>query len=371
MNRDRLIAGLRSGQWRRRDFNRALASMGLAVAAMPVLTRPAKAQADRLTVFTWEGYEDDGLHQSYLDQHGASPSFTFFGDEEEAFAKIRTGFNVDVSMPCSYKIPQWRDAGIIRPIDESRIVHWDDIIPSLKTIDGVVHDSNRYWVCMDWGQTSIIYRHDLVDIEEESWGLLWDERYRGRLSMMDSLIDGVMVAAIYGGAADPFNMTDGEIETTRELLRRQLPMLRGYFNSPTDIQQALASGEVVAAVAWNEAYNNLASEGVPVTWMQPKEGAMTWTCGISIMDNITDEQLDYAYDFINAMLSPEAGEYEILEWGYGHANARAYENVSDEDLAARGLSRDPEEVLSAGIFQAPIANEPALQTMFEEVKAGL
>ena len=53
---------------------------------------------------------------------------------------------------------------------------------------------------MDWGQASILYRTDLVDIEEESWGLLWDERYAGRLAMIDSLIHGVMVAAIYAGA---------------------------------------------------------------------------------------------------------------------------------------------------------------------------
>jgi hypothetical protein len=29
------------------------------------------------------------------------------------------------------------------------------------------------------------------------------------------------------------------------------------------------------------------------------------------------------------------------------------------------------ETLDAGIFQAPMGNEPALQAMFEEVKAGM
>ncbi len=33
--------------------------------------------------------------------------------------------------------------------------------------------------------------------------MLWDPKYKGRLSMADSLIDGVMVAAIYTGAKDP------------------------------------------------------------------------------------------------------------------------------------------------------------------------
>ena len=50
--------------------------------------------------------------------------------------------------------------------------------------------------------------------------------------MSDSLIDGVMVAAIYGGAKDPFNMTPDEVEVTRELLRKQLPLLRYWWTAP-------------------------------------------------------------------------------------------------------------------------------------------
>jgi spermidine/putrescine transport system substrate-binding protein len=105
--------------------------------------------------------------------------------------------------------------------------------------------------------------------------------------------------------------------------------------------------------------------------MKPKEGAMTWTCGISLMSTVEGDKLDRAYDFIDAMLSPEAGAHEIREFGYGHANLKAYEIVSAEELAERGLTANPDDLLSSGIFQKPITNEPQLQAMFEEVKAGL
>ncbi len=369
MEKNELLDKLGSGGMTRREFKKALASVGLGLLAMPLWPKLGSAgTADHPLIFTWEGYEEPYLHPAYLKKYNESPNFTFFEDEEEAFAKIRAGFKPDITMPCSYKIPLWRDAGIIQPIDTSRLSNWPDIIPGLKNVPGIVVNGQRHWVCMDWGQTSIVYRSDLVDLKEESWGLLWDERYKGRMSMQDSLIDGVMVAAIYGGAKDPFNMTDAEVAKTRELLSAQRPLLRYYTSSPTDIQQAIASGELVAAVAWNDAYTALRGEGVPVKWMKPKEGAMTWTCGISLMANAT--KIDRCYDIIDALLGPEAGAAEIMELGFGHANKKAYDLVSDADLATRGLTKNPQDLLTSGIFQEPIGNEPKLQEMFEEVRAG-
>ena len=355
------------GKMSRREFNKALASVGIGMAVFPYTGRAATE--DHPTVFTWEGYEDPLLHPTYAAKYGESPNFAFWGDEEEAFAKMRAGFKVDITQPCSYKIPTWRDAGILEPLDINALEHWDDIVPSLKNIPEMVVNGEHHWVCTDWGQTSVIYRTDLVDIEEESWGLLWDERYAGRLSMLDSLIDGVMVAAIYGGAKDPFNMTADEVAMTRDLLAKQLPLLRYYANSPTDVQQAMASGELVAAAAWNDSFTFLRGEGVPVAFMTPKEGAMTWTCGLCIMKDA--KHLERCYDYLNAVLSPEGGAHEIREFGYGVANLKAFDLVSDDELSERGLTRNPDELLNAGIFQAPIGNEPELQEMFEEVKAGL
>ena len=375
MEGNEFLDKLASGKIRRRDFNKILAGAGLSLISIPLISRSGKAAVeDHPLIFTWAGYEEDGFIQNYIDKHGEPPNYTFFGDEEEAFAKLRAGFKPDITMPCSYKIPQWRDAGLLAPIDTSRLSNWPDIIEAVKNVPGIVVNGQRHWVCVDWAQTSITYRTDLVEIEEESWGLLWDERYAGRLSMIDSLIDGVMVAAIYGGAKDPYDMTAEEVQRTKELLQEQLPLLRFYSNDMTTVQQALASGEIVAGVTWNDSALWLQEDGVPVKFMNPKEGAMTWTCGISLQADADPSKIDRAYDLIDAMLSPEAGVYEIMEWGYGHANKKAFEMVDEADLRKRGLPTDPDKIgafLASGSFQAPIQNEPELQMMFEEVKAGL
>ena len=374
--KDDLIDMLATGKMSRRKFQSLLGSLGVATVTLPMWSGPARAAAgDHPNVFTWEGWDSAEHHQEYQDKHGELPNFSIFGDEEEAFAKIKAGARYDVSHPCSYKVEIWRDAGILQPIDVSRLGHWGDIVPSLKQIPGMTSaDGDVYFVASEWGHTSVLYRPDLVDPkyqEEETWGILWDERYAGRMSMADSLIDGVMVAAIYGGAKDPFNMTDAEVEVTGDLLRKQLPLMRYYWTSPTDIENSMAAGELVATSSWNDSFTALKGEGINVKYMNPKEGAMTWVCGFCLMSAADPEKLDKSYDVIDAFLSPESGVVTIMDEGYGHANKLAFDLVSNDDLVERGLSKNPDELLNSGIFQEPIGNEPVLQGLFEEIKAGL
>ena len=218
--------------------------------------------------FTWSGYDEIHFHQQYVDEHGCASNFTFWGDEEEAFAKMRAGFEPDVMAPCSYELRRWYDAGLLAPINTDMLSNWDSLIPALKEVENSVQDGQRVFVPMDWGQTSVTFRTDLapeyVDIENHTWGILWDPKYTGRLSMIDSLIDGVAVASIYAGLENPYDLSDpADMERTAALLREQLPLLRYFSSTMADVEQSLASGELVAAATWNSSIVALRDQGLP------------------------------------------------------------------------------------------------------------
>lgn len=373
---EKFIDEIKYGRVTRRRFKQAMASVGLATITLPT-GRARAASAGDLMMFTWAGYELPELHTEFVSKHGESPSFSLWGDEEEAEAKMRAGFQPDATMPCSYKVVKWNDLGFLKEIDTSRLSHWPEIIPALHNVPDTIIDGKRLWVPGWWGLTSVTFRHDLAPeyqpTEAHTWGILWDEKYSGRLSMIDSLIDGVMVAAIYSGAANPFDMTEAEVAKCKELMVKQRDLLRFYSNDNTGWQQALASGELVAAASWNDTILNLSNQGVPATFMQPKEGAMTWTCGLSLMSWVTPDKEQMAYDLLDAYLSKETGNWWVGTNGMGHSNIGAFEGFSEQDLAMRGLTT-PDKIdpfIAAGIFQATIRNEPTLQAMYEEVKAGL
>jgi spermidine/putrescine transport system substrate-binding protein len=350
----------------RRDLNRLLAGAGLAIAELPITNRRAAAE-DQATYLTWSGYDDPEFFPAYVAKYGASPNTPLFSDPEDGFLKLRAGFFADVVHPCSDRIQRWRDAGLLQPIDVSRLSHWADVVPVLKTITPAADGSNHWFIPIDWGNTSILYRADLVDVKEESWRLLWDGRYKGRLAMGEDVTDTAVICALIAGVADPYDMTDEDIARVRELLTRQKPLLRFYWSDPTVLEQAVASGEVVAAPAWNSSITALKAQGVDVKYMNPKEGRLTWCCGLVLTSQA--REIEKAYDLMNAMLSPEAGEW-LINYGYGHSNLRSFARVSADVLADRGLSKNVEEHLRSGVYSRENRRLDDLQQMFEAVKAG-
>ncbi len=365
---DAIKAKLAAGKLSRREMQAALAAAGLAVVAMPMVPQSAQAD-DEAVYFTWSGYDIPELFPSYIEQYGQPPETPLFADNEETFVKMKSGFQVDLAHPCSFHTERWRDAGIIQPIDTSRLSNWNDVFPDLKTLQGTQLDGQQWFIPFDWGQTSITYRTDLVDIEEESWSLLWDERYAGRMAMLGAAEDAWWCAAIYAGV-DTNNLTDEDFVKVRALLEQQRPLLRFYSNDTTSIEQALATGELVAAMTWNSSPLELTNQGIPVRFMNPKEGALTWVCGLVMASGA--EHPDKAYDLINAMIGPRPGIFLIEEYGYGHSNMKAFEAVDEDVLLARGLSKDPLSILEAGVF-IPGAS-PEINTRIErdwsEVTAG-
>ena len=76
----------------------------LATTAATLVSGAATAADDGLVVLDWSGYEDEGFFQKYIEKHGDAPRYSFFGEEEEAFQKLRAGFRADVSHPCSQSV---------------------------------------------------------------------------------------------------------------------------------------------------------------------------------------------------------------------------------------------------------------------------
>ena len=344
------------GRVSRRETLAAMAAAGLAVTAGPI--RRAAGAEGEIDYITWAGYEEPVFWQDYINKHGANVNYTFQGDEEEALTKVRSGFPADLMHPCTFISGKYRDAGIIRPIDVSRLSRWDDVIPELRTTDGVVIDGDVVFLPFDWLTSSVIYRTDLVDPsygEEETWQLLFDERYKGRIGMYGG-DSSVVVAAMTLGIENVWSMTDDELEQCREVLLKQSELLRFYFIDPAAMEQALRSGEIVAAYGWNFSYLSLKADGVPVGYMQaPREGPIAWICGIA-WTNTGDADESLVYDFMDAMLSPEAGRYLIDEWGVGHSNAESFALASQEAISD-AFGGDPFDLLRRSSVASPMSGE--------------
>ncbi len=376
MESKRLLDRLAHGTMARREALKYLGAAGLGLAIVPVMGR--KARAATVSYFTFDGYDIPEMFQSYVDAHGM-PDTAVFADAEDALQKLRAGFVADVIHPCSGDTPRWRDAGLIQAIDTSKLSNFGDLAPGLVNLNGTQSDGEHWFMPFQGGQTSVAYRTDLVDLAggEESWGILWDKKYAGTVAMIDAAEDAWWCAAIYAGV-DLSNLndenlvvvSDQDIQKVRDVLTEQRDLVRMYSSDLAVVGQALASGELVAAMTWNEVPLYLRGEGIPVKFADPKEGALTWCCGVVLHAEAPNP--DLALELIDSMISPETGVYCIGEVGYGHSNLKAVEAFSDAELADRGLSRDPGKTLARGHNVGGV--DPAVQQQinrdWEEITAG-
>ncbi|GAA5080981.1 extracellular solute-binding protein [Roseibacterium beibuensis] len=332
------------------------------------LALAAPAFAQDVLVFDYSGFEDPSFHQPYIDQHGSAPEFVFFGDEDEAFQRLLAGFRSDVTHICAGSVPRWQESGIIEPWDTSRIAAFADLNSDLVGADVLAGSSDLYFLPTDYGSTALIYNSDEVaDDAVASLEIFNNPEFAGRLSIPDNVDDAYALAYLATGVSDWSDVTDEQFEAATAWLRGIHENLLTYWVDPAEIQQLMASGQVLAAWVWNEVPVALAEEDFPVGFARnTEEGTSVWLCGYVNMTEGEGSE-DLVYDYVNALLS-EASAGPLLENGFGSANDAALQALGAEALEASGLG----EVTVPVLAQLPISNEQRERQAeaFERIKAG-
>ncbi len=343
---------------------RLLTTTVLAAAALP-----AYAADPDLTVFDWAGFEEPSIFQSYVDTHGDSPTYTFYGDDDEAFQKVASGFKADVIHPCSQMVGKYRDAGLIEPWDTSRIPNFDQIEDRFLDSEVLRDDQGVWFIPTDWGATAIAYNTETVPAEDvASLGVFTNPKYQNRTSLPDSSDDVWALAYLATGVTDWSEVTDEQFAAAAAWLREAHVNVAAYWADPSEQAQLMASGAVDVAWSWNDGVVYLQADNYPVGFQrEPAEGSSTFFCGyVNVKDGPGSE--DKAYDFINAWLEPSAAKALLDTIGYGHTSAEAMATIADEPAVAEGLAEIDAPVLA----QTP--NDPALRQRqlaeFEKIKAG-
>ena len=65
-------------------------------------------------------------------------------------------------------VVKWRNAGIIVPIDTSKLKNWNKVDPGFAEMEGFQVDGVQWALPMDWGATALTYNADEVSAEDAS-----------------------------------------------------------------------------------------------------------------------------------------------------------------------------------------------------------
>ncbi len=126
----------------------------------------------------------------------------------------------------------------------------------------------EYSVPYMWGTVGILYNKSMVTDPVDSWDILWDEKYKGNILMMDSQRDTLMVALKKLGYSMNTRSTE-ELEQAKEALIEQKPLVLAYVGD--NVKDMMLSEEAAMAVVWSgEAMQVMMEKKVTTTLIQKK-----------------------------------------------------------------------------------------------------
>lgn len=296
----------------------AAATAGVALAS-PYLARGAMAQgAGQVNIFAWAGYLNDEILGAFQEATGITPNFTPYGTNDELLNQLRAnnGAGFDLIWPTVDRVPNYVEFGLIQPLDESRI-EVAKVLPSAweNSVNlGAVVDGKRYQVPTDWGTEAIAFDTEQNPLEygTASYGDLWKDGAQATVRGHSSLIGlGLWLEAegkLPRPLLDAFTDPDAQIEIFDVILAEAIARkgnIIQFWTNENEAQGAFRVNGATVGQTWDSTAAALASEGLPVGFIAPKEGALAWMEGLSIPTGAAN--LDGAYAFINWFLTPEAG----------------------------------------------------------------
>lgn len=334
------------------------------------VSRPSiEEEPGTLQIYDWDGYGngtygDDALWKPYAKSFpDEEPKFIVFKDDDSGYAKVAAGARYDLVHPCGYRWQDWVDLGVLQPWDTAEISTFSSLNPSLQ--EAGMFGGEQYFVASDWGFAAPMWDAQRVEPTEDSWGILWDERYGGRISWWDSL-NMLVVAAYFNGVANPWEMTDGELQEMRDFLVSKKKLVRNFW--PIDPTEDFTNGDVWITYAWPSHWVTATGAGIDAVYGNPKEGRTSWYCGFGLFAD--SENYYHAHEYVAAWTSAKSGLWLLNNYGYGHTNTSLDLSKVDPALVEAFSLDDPTTLEEPTTHvERPIARRDVYQAMWDEVKA--
>lgn len=319
----------------RRKVLQLMGATGLA-AAMPASLRSAMAQDKSLSYFTWSSWGEAPFVADAKQKLGIELKPTFYSSSDEMMAKLRGGGTkiYDMIVPVQNYVEPAAKAGLIEPLNPAALTNSKDIFEQFATSPQWRVDGKLYGIPFVWGANAMAFNRKETG-ELDSLGALFDPKYKGRIAMRDEPEDTLAVAALHLGIKKPYSMEEKELQEVKKLLISQKPLVRAYWKSVADVQNMLASGEVVVAWAFLAVIAPLLKAGVDAGWVWPKEGAVGWSESITPVRGTT--KLKLVEEYANFTLSPEYGEFMARTTRYAPASKVAISRLEPQLIKDLGI----------------------------------
>lgn len=271
-------------------------SLALTLSAMLLATT---ANAEDLRIFGWANEMPDEVLQDFEAETGITVTFDTFDSNESMIAKLEAGGSgYDLVNPSQYAVQILKNRGLVDELDHSKIETIGNLGASFTQVS--YDPGNVYSIPYVWGTTGLAYNKTCVDEPITSWKALFDEKYKGRVYMLDNML-AAYIAGLQINGFSANSSDEAEIAKATDTLIAQKPMLAGY--NSTNFADLVSSGEACIVQSWSSSVLQAIADNPDVVYVLPEEGGTMWIDGYSVLKDAPNKEA--AYKFLSYILRPE------------------------------------------------------------------
>lgn len=307
-----------------------------------------KYETISLNVYNWGEYisnevdEECGLsdvnadfekyfNENLADKYGfyVKVNYSTYATNEDMYAKLsNSAVAYDIVIPSDYMIQKMIANNMLLPLDFSLLTNYGNIDEAFKNLQ--YDPENKYSVPYTYGMVGVIYNSEFVDeedVEDESWELLWNEKYRGKILQFNNPRDA-FATAMYKEGLDVNSHNPADWDKALEELKKQKPILQGYVND--EIFNKMKSSSAWISSYYAGDFLTMAADNNDLRFYYPSEGTNYFVDAMCIPN--TSKNPEIAHEYINFMMSVEAATANALYIGYASPNKEVVESEYYQEM---------------------------------------
>ncbi len=310
---------LRAASLSRRTVMKSAVALGAVGFATPIVTQNAFSSSGELNLLMWSDEFPGDVIPNFEKASGIKVNQTPFSQNEEQINKLQAtgGEGFDICQPTVNRAPQFKDLAVTAAWDTGKLKNVGNVLPAMlassKALwewEGGVHHMPHCW-----GSEAISYRTDLYkgDVANLSYGSLWDEGVKGHTQGRGhSFLLGIGLWWDASGKMASNRMLDG-YKDEASFKKVWDPILafaienkgfvKQFWDSADNTKSGLMENDVWIGQTWDGPPLSLKKDGKPVNYTAPKEGAIVWMDGITLLKAAKNSE--QAHAFMDYLLTPE------------------------------------------------------------------
>ena len=307
-------------------------------------------EIQQLVVSNTDLFIDREMVKKFEKEYNCKVIDSFFEENEEMYTKLKTNAEIyDVVCASDYMVDILKNENLLEKLDKSKLENFKNI--DTKYLNLSYDLENNYSVPYTVGNIGIAYSPSKIS-GITKWADLWDEKYKGEVTMLNGSRFTLSAAMLKLGI-DPTKPTKEDINLAKEELVKQKQNVKAYIGDD-QAKDMMISGETNLTMIWGGEALLAKAENPDVEFVYPEEGAIFIIDNWVIPKNAKNKEL--AYKWLDFMLRTEVSAKNCEEVKYGSPILGAEELMSEE-LQGNPILIPDEKTFENGYILNDLGNE--------------